>query len=66
VEGFGFIFHVFVCDNTVQQWSSEVVPVLGRKFIGGKATSFTYASGCTVDQLCGDDTEEVTVTISRR
>jgi hypothetical protein len=53
------------CDGAVQQWSVEVVPFLGQKFIGGKAASFTFAIACG-PFFCSDDFEQRTVLISRR
>src|SRR6266540_1455924 len=64
VVGSGFTESIR-CDGTVQQWSVEVVPFLGQKFIGGKAASFTFAIACG-PFFCSDDFEQRTVLISRR
>jgi hypothetical protein len=64
VYGSGYT-DAITCDGTVQQWSVEVVPSIGRKFIGGKSASFTYAYSCG-PVYCSDDYETVTVRISRR
>jgi hypothetical protein len=64
VVGSGFT-EAITCDGTVQQWSAEVTPYIGQKFIGGKSASFTYAFACG-PAYCSDDYETVTVRISRR
>jgi hypothetical protein len=64
VAGSGYT-EAITCDGTVQQWSVEVVPYLGQKFIGGRSASFTVAVACA-EYFCGEDFEEQTVIISRR
>jgi hypothetical protein len=66
VLGYGYT-EAITCDSSVQQWSVEVFPSLGRKFIGGKAASFTFAFACGPGGLyCSDAYQEITVRISRR
>jgi hypothetical protein len=66
VLGYGYT-EAITCDSTVQQWSVEVIPSLGRKFIGGKAASLTFGFACGPGFFyCSDTYEEITVRISRR
>jgi hypothetical protein len=63
VAGFGSID--VDCNGTIQPWSIEIFPALGRKFAGGKAATFTFAVSCGL-VFCSEYFNEQQVQLSRR
>jgi hypothetical protein len=64
-EVFGFGGIAVVCDGADHQWSAEVFPILGTKFVGGKGVSVTFGVACGPFE-CSLDYEERIVQLSRR
>lgn len=52
------------CDGITRPWTATISPILGDKFTGGKAATFTFAVACG-PVFCFEGFEETTIQIKR-